>query len=48
MGATQVSAYESPSITKVGTVADLTQGNWRSPGQDYLSWIPIIGPHFGS
>ena len=37
-------AYEAPSITKVGTVADLTQGNIFQRGQDSIQWIPIGGP----
>ena len=40
----EVTAYEAPSITKVGTVADLTQGNIFQRGQDSISWIPFGGP----
>lgn len=40
--------YEAPSIQDVGTVRDLTQGDLFDPGQDSLSWIPIIGGLFGS
>jgi hypothetical protein len=40
--------YEAPSITEVGTVRDLTLGDLFQPGQDNLSWIPIIGGLFGS
>lgn len=41
--------YESPTLTKVGTVADLTQGHISSSGQDALSWITIRGHQiFGS
>lgn len=35
--------YESPTLTKVGTVADLTQGQLFQQGHDHLSWIPIFG-----
>ncbi|MGN0065017.1 MAG: lasso RiPP family leader peptide-containing protein [Nocardioides sp.] len=43
-----MNAYESPTLTRVGTVADLTQGQIFHQGQDSLSWIPIVGPIFGS
>lgn len=36
-------AYESPTLTRVGTVADLTQGQIFQQGQDSMSWIPIFG-----
>lgn len=40
-----MNAYESPSLTKVGSVADLTQGQLFQRGQDSLNWIiPIFGP----
>lgn len=39
--------YQSPTLTKVGTVNELTQGQVFQQGQDSLSWIPIIGPIFG-
>ncbi|GAA2743241.1 hypothetical protein GCM10009868_16250 [Terrabacter aerolatus] len=40
--------YESPSLTDVGSVVDLTMGDLFQPGQDALSQIPIIGGLFGS
>lgn len=46
--AAQTEAYEAPTLTEVGSVRELTQGQFRSPGQDYLSWIPVIGQAFGS
>ena len=39
-----MNAYETPSLTKVGTVADLTQGNIFARGQDSIQWIPFGGP----
>jgi len=36
-------SYEAPTLTPVGTVADLTQGQVFQQGQDSLSWIPIFG-----
>jgi hypothetical protein len=41
-------SYEAPTLVEVGSVRNLTQGNLFSPGQDSLSWIPVIGKVFGS
>jgi hypothetical protein len=41
-------AYEAPTLLEVGSIRNLTQGNLFSPGQDNLSWIPVIGKAFGS
>lgn len=35
--------YESPTLTKIGGVTELTQGDLFQQGQDRLSWIPIFG-----
>lgn len=40
--------YEAPKLVKVGSVTELTMGDYRNPGQDFLSWIPIVGHLFGS
>lgn len=40
--------YEAPRLTRIGTVADLTQGQLFREGQDFLSWIPIVGDLFGN
>jgi len=40
--------YEPPTVVVIGSFQDLTQGQLFSPGQDSLSWIPIIGQVFGS
>jgi hypothetical protein len=40
--------YEAPTLLEVGSLKDLTQGYLFSPGQDGLSWIPLIGKAFGS
>jgi hypothetical protein len=42
------SQYEAPTVAEIGTIRELTQGHLFQPGQDNLSWIPIIGPAFGS
>ena len=39
--------YESPTLTRVGTVREMTQGEAYSPGQDNLSWVPTFGHLFG-
>lgn len=39
--------YESPKITTIGTVAELTQGQIFQQGQDSLSWIRIPGNGHG-
>lgn len=31
--------YEKPTITEIGSVKDLTQGQWFADGQDSLSWV---------
>ncbi len=36
-----MSGYTSPTLTKVGTVAELTQGQVFRQGHDNLSWIPL-------
>lgn len=37
--------YEAPTLTKVGSVAELTQGQLFQHGQDSLNWIiPVFGP----
>jgi hypothetical protein len=38
--------YEAPSITKLGTVADLTQGNQLQRGHDSVNWQ--YGPFTGN
>lgn len=40
--------YVAPQLTRVGSITEMTMGNLFSPGQDSLSWIPIIGGFFGS
>jgi hypothetical protein len=40
--------YEPPVFVEVGSVRALTQGHLFQPGQDNLSWIPVIGTLFGS
>lgn len=40
--------YEAPSITKVGTVADLTQGNLLQRGHDSIQWVTYGGPFTGN
>lgn len=40
--------YEAPSLVEIGSIADLTLGNLFHPGQDNLSWIPVLGNLFGS
>lgn len=42
-----MNTYEAPTLTRVGTVSDLTQGQIFQQGQDSLSWIPIVGDLFG-
>ena len=43
-----MNGYESPTLTRIGSVAELTQGQIFEQGQDSLSWIPIIGHIFGT
>lgn len=40
--------YEAPVLQEVGSVAEMTMGHLFQPGQDNLSWIPVIGGLFGS
>ena len=42
-----MTTYQAPSITRVGTVTGLTQGQAFHPGQDNLAWVPVFGPLFG-
>ncbi len=46
--ASTTQGYEAPTITEVGSIRELTQGDLFSPGHDSLSWIPVIGKIFGS
>lgn len=39
--------YEAPTLTVVGTLAGLTQGQAFHPGSDNLAWVPVFGPLFG-
>jgi hypothetical protein len=41
-------AYEAPMLLEVGSVRNLTQGHLFAPGQDNLSWIPLVGRIIGS
>ena len=36
--------YESPSLTKIGTVAELTQGAVPHQSHDAMLWIPQTRP----
>lgn len=40
--------YEAPTLMSIGSIADLTMGDFLSPGQDHLSQIPVVGGLFGS
>lgn len=31
--------YEAPSVTEIGSVADVTRGDWANPGSDNLSFL---------
>jgi hypothetical protein len=40
--------YETPEITDLGSITELTQATFQGRGTDNLSWIPIFGDLFGS
>jgi hypothetical protein len=40
--------YETPEITDLGSINELTQATFHGQGTDSLSWIPIFGGLFGS
>ncbi len=40
--------YEPPTIIRVGTVADLTQGNVAQRGHDNIQWVTYGGPFTGN
>jgi hypothetical protein len=43
-----MSEYEAPEIQEVGSVRDMTLGQFLQDGQDFLSSIPVLGFLFGS
>jgi hypothetical protein len=43
-----MSEYEAPEIQEVGSVRDMTLGQFFQDGQDFFSTIPVIGFIFGS
>ncbi|RYB92583.1 lasso RiPP family leader peptide-containing protein [Nocardioides glacieisoli] len=39
-----MTSYEAPSLTRIGTVTELTQGAVPHRNMDHLSWIPETRP----
>ncbi len=36
--------YEAPHLEEIGSLEQMTQGNWQTPGSDWVAHIPLIGP----
>jgi hypothetical protein len=39
-----MTTYEAPRIEEIGSLEQMTLGNWQTPGSDWVAHIPLIGP----
>ena len=39
-----MTTYEAPHLEEIGSLEQMTQGNWQTPGSDWVAHIPLIGP----